>query len=102
MSKYLLPSTALGMGCALWAIAGTCMASASSPAGVYVCRLFLGIGEATFGQAVALTCSYWYTKKELATRIGIFISAGSLAGATGGLIAFAGKTSFSSSFVLPT
>lgn len=45
-------------------------------------------GEAMFGQAVALTFSYWYTKPEMAKRIGIFISAGSLAGAFGGLIAF--------------
>jgi hypothetical protein len=90
-SKYWQPSTSLGVGAGIWAIAATCMAAAFNPAGVYVCRLVIGIGEAMFGQAVALTCSYWYTKTELAKRVGIFISAGSLAGAFGGLIAFGGK-----------
>ncbi|BEJ00154.1 hypothetical protein CcaverHIS631_0500110 [Cutaneotrichosporon cavernicola] len=87
-SKYMLPSTSLAIGCALWSIAATCMAATFNPAGVFVCRLFVGLGEAMFGQAVALLFSFWYTKPELAKRVGIFISAGSLAGAFGGLIAF--------------
>lgn len=55
---------------------------------MYVCRLFIGIGEAMFGQAMALHLSFWYTKQDLAKRVGFFISAGALAGAFGGLIAF--------------
>lgn len=104
-SKYFLPSTGLGIGCFVWSAGATCMAATSNPAGVYVCRLLVGIGtsisscrcqvsrltvpgEAMFGQAVALTFSYWYTKPEMAKRIGLFICAGSLAGAFGGLIAY--------------
>jgi MFS family permease len=87
-SKYMLPSTSLAIGCAMWSVAATCMAGAFNPAGVFVCRLIVGLGEAMFGQAVALLFSFWYTKPELAKRVGIFISAGSLAGAFGGLIAF--------------
>lgn len=30
-----------------------------------VCRLFIGVGEALFGQAVALYYSYWYKKDEV-------------------------------------
>jgi hypothetical protein len=37
---------------------------------------------------VAFHLSLWYTKKDLAKRIGLFISAGALSGAFGGLIAF--------------
>lgn len=87
-SKYWKPSTGLGIGAGIWALAATLVATAQNPAGIYTCRLFIGIGEAMFGQAVALTCSFWYTKKEMAKRVGIFICAGSLAGAFGGLIAF--------------
>lgn len=97
-SKYVLPSTSLATGCALWSIAATCMAATFNPAGVFVCRLVVGLGEAMFGQAVALLFSIWYTKPELAKRVGIFISAGSLAGAFGGLIAF-GVNSMTSSVI---
>jgi len=41
-----------------------------------------------FGQAMAFHLSLWYTKQDLAKRIGLFISAGALSGAFGGLIAF--------------
>lgn len=54
-------------------------------AGVFVCRLFVGVGEAMFGQAMALHLSFWYTKSDLAKRVGLFISAGALSGAFGGL-----------------
>lgn len=37
---------------------------------------------------MAFHLSLWYTKKDLAKRVGIFISAGAVAGAFGGLIAF--------------
>lgn len=37
---------------------------------------------------MAFHLSLWYTKKDLAKRVGLFISAGALAGAFGGLIAF--------------
>lgn len=41
-----------------------------------------------FGQAMAFHLSLWYTKKDLAKRVGLFISAGALAGAFTGLIAY--------------
>jgi sugar phosphate permease len=41
-----------------------------------------------FGQAVALYFSYWYTKSEISKRVALFIGAGALAGAFGGLISF--------------
>lgn len=37
---------------------------------------------------MAFHLSLWYTKKDLAKRVGLFISAGALAGAFGGLISF--------------
>jgi MFS family permease len=64
------------------------MAGAQSFAGVVVCRLFIGIGESLFAQTVALHYSLWYKKSEVSKRLALFIGAGVLAGAFGGLIAF--------------
>ena len=71
-----------------WSIAATCQAATFNRAGLFVCRLFVGVGEAMFGQAMAFHLSLWYTKTDLAKRVGLFISAGALSGAFGGLIAF--------------
>jgi MFS family permease len=72
----------------IWSIAATCQAATFNRAGLFVCRLFVGIGEACFGQAMAFHLSLWYTKRDLAKRVGLFISAGALSGAFGGLISF--------------
>jgi len=40
------------------------------------------------GTYTALYFSYWYTKSEISKRIALFIGAGALAGAFGGLIAY--------------
>lgn len=53
-----------------------------------MCRLFIGIGEAGFGSAVPLYYGLWYRRDEIATRISLYVGAGSLSGAFGGLIAY--------------
>ncbi|KAJ7155237.1 major facilitator superfamily domain-containing protein [Mycena filopes] len=88
LAKAILPSTSIAIGALIWSIAATCQAAAFSPGALFVCRLFVGVGEALFGQAMALYFTYWYLPTELSKRIGLFISAGSLAGAFGGLISF--------------
>lgn len=54
LAKQILPSTSIAIGALTWSIAAACQAGAMNPAGLYVCRLFVGIGEAMFGQAMAL------------------------------------------------
>ncbi|GAA6041223.1 hypothetical protein JCM8097_008351 [Rhodosporidiobolus ruineniae] len=88
LAKAVSPSTSIAAGSMIWAIATSCQAATTNPAGLYVCRLFIGVGEALFGQAMALFFTFWYRKNEIAKRIGLFISAGSLAGAFSGLIAY--------------
>ncbi|KAJ7730953.1 major facilitator superfamily domain-containing protein [Mycena olivaceomarginata] len=88
LAKAILPSTSISIGALIWSIAATCQAGTFSPAALYVCRLFVGVGEALFGQAMALYFTYWYLPNELSKRIGLFISAGSVAGAFGGLISY--------------
>jgi len=88
LAKAIMPSTAIAIGALIWSIAATCQAATMNPAGLYVCRFFVGVGEAMFGQSMALYFSYWYKKDEIAKRISFFIGAGALSGAFGGLISY--------------
>ncbi|KDE03411.1 hypothetical protein MVLG_06077 [Microbotryum lychnidis-dioicae p1A1 Lamole] len=88
LAKAINPSTSISIGALIWSIAATCQAAAKTPGGLYTARLFVGLGEAMFGQAMAFHLTLWYTKKELAKRVGLFISAGATAGAFSGLIAY--------------
>ncbi|TYJ54827.1 hypothetical protein B9479_004498 [Cryptococcus floricola] len=88
LAKQFLPSRTIACGAMIWSVAATCQAAAQNRAGLYVCRLFVGVGEAMFGQAMALHLSFWYTKSDLAKRVGLFISAGAVSGAFGGLISY--------------
>ncbi|KAJ7826789.1 major facilitator superfamily domain-containing protein [Mycena olivaceomarginata] len=79
------------IGALIWSIAATCQAATFSPAALYVSRLFVGAGESLFGQSMWLYLTYWYLPDELSKRIGLLISAGSVAGAFGGLNSY-GRT----------
>jgi hypothetical protein len=52
LAKAYIPSRSIAAGALIWSIAATCQATVKNPAGLYVCRLFVGIGEALFGQAM--------------------------------------------------
>ena len=45
LAKAILPSTSIACGALIWSIAATCQAAAKNPAGLFVCRLFVGVGE---------------------------------------------------------
>jgi hypothetical protein len=45
LAKAYLPSRTIAAGALIWSIAATCQAAAYNPAGLYVCRLFVGVGE---------------------------------------------------------
>ena len=74
-------SRSIACGTFIWSIGVTGMAGCRSFGAVIICRLFIGIGEAMFGQAVALHYSLWYRKDEIAKRLAVFIGSGVLAGA---------------------
>ncbi|ORY28949.1 major facilitator superfamily domain-containing protein [Naematelia encephala] len=88
MAKQFNPSRTIAVGAMIWSVAATLQAAAFNPAGFFVARFFVGVGESMFGQAMGFHLSLWYTKGDLAKRVGLFISSGALAGAFGGLIAF--------------
>ncbi|CEJ62628.1 hypothetical protein PMG11_11123 [Penicillium brasilianum] len=53
-----------------------------------ICRVFVGAFEAGFLASVLYYLSIWYTRKELASRIGIFYAALTASSAFGGLFAY--------------
>jgi sugar phosphate permease len=80
--RWYLPALVVGFG-----IVSMCTAFVKTYEGLLVARVFLGIfeGGAMPGMAFFLSC--FYKRKELLFRIGIYVSAASMAGAFGGLLA---------------
>ena len=64
-----------------------CTAFVKTHTGLYVARAFLGLAEGGTMPGIAFFLSCFYKRNELLFRIGIFVSASSLAGAFGGLLA---------------
>jgi sugar phosphate permease len=64
-----------------------CTAFVQTHTGLYVARAFLGLAEGGTMPGIAFFLSCFYKRNELLFRIGIFVSASSLAGAFGGLLA---------------
>ncbi|KAJ7111201.1 major facilitator superfamily domain-containing protein [Mycena crocata] len=73
------------------AFGGVCVATAfiKNFGGFMAVRMCLGLAEGGVMPGIAYYLSMWYTRDELALRIGIFVSASSLSGAFGGLLATA-------------
>jgi len=70
-----------------WGVASLSIVYAKGFAALLVLRVLLGIGEAGFYAGMIYYLSFWYTKRELATRISLCMT-GTLPGAIGGLLAF--------------
>lgn len=51
LAKQFNPSRTIAIGALIWSIGSTCQAAAFNPAGLYVTRLFVGVGEAMFGES---------------------------------------------------
>ena len=71
-----------------WAIVATLTGVVQNFAGLIVCRLFLGAVEGGLFPGLAVYLTFFYTKRELALRIGYLFVSAALAGACGGLLAF--------------
>ena len=57
--------------------------------GLFICRLCLGLVEGGLYPACAVYLTFFYTKQELALRLGYLFVSAAIAGACGGLLAFA-------------
>ncbi|KAL1920358.1 uncharacterized protein VTP21DRAFT_735 [Calcarisporiella thermophila] len=81
------PSVWLAIIMIAWGTIGACMAAVQNFAGLATTRILLGFAEAGFFPGVIYYLSLFYPRKEMARRVGLFWSFGSMAGAFGGLLA---------------
>ncbi|KAF2470366.1 MFS general substrate transporter [Lindgomyces ingoldianus] len=87
--KKLRPSRWISFITVAWGIIATLTGVVQNYAGLIVCRLFLGAVEGGLFPGMAIYLTFFYTKRELALRIGYLFVSAALAGACGGLLAFA-------------
>src|ERR1700677_382438 len=59
LTKAILPSMSIAIGCLIWSIGACGMVGAHSYSSIIVCCLFIGLGEVFFGQAVTFHYSLW-------------------------------------------
>jgi sugar phosphate permease len=80
--RYYLPFLVVGFG-----MVSLCTAFVTNFAGLMVVRVFLGVFEGGAFPGLAFFLSCFYKRNELLFRMGIYVSAASIAGAFGGLLA---------------
>ena len=71
-----------------WGIIATLTGIAQSYGGLIACRIFLGLVEGGLFPGCAIYLTLFYTKRELALRIGYLFVSAALAGAFGGLLSY--------------
>ncbi|KAK4233802.1 major facilitator superfamily domain-containing protein [Achaetomium macrosporum] len=87
--KKLRPSRWIAFITTAWGIIATLTGITQNYAGLIACRLLLGAVEGGLFPGMAIYLTFFYTKRELALRIGYLFVSAALAGACGGLLAFA-------------
>jgi MFS family permease len=89
LKHYVSPSRWLAFITTSWGIIATLTGITSSYGGLIACRLLLGLVEGGLFPGCAIYLTFFYTKRELALRIGYLFVSAALAGALGGLLAYA-------------
>lgn len=88
LKHYVRPSRWIASITTAWGIIATLTGITQNYAGLIVCRLFLGLVEGGLFPGMAIYLTFFYTKRELALRIGYLFVSAALAGACGGLLAY--------------
>ncbi|OAL53127.1 MFS general substrate transporter [Pyrenochaeta sp. DS3sAY3a] len=87
--KFLRPNIWLMILILSWGTVVITTGIVQDYAGLLTARFFLGVTEAGFFPAATYLLTCWYRRHELQARMAIFYSAGSMAGAFSGLLAYA-------------
>ncbi|KAI9753604.1 MAG: hypothetical protein M4579_005068 [Chaenotheca gracillima] len=87
--KKFHPSRWIAIMTTLWGIIATLTGVTQTYAQLIVCRLLLGAVEGGLFPSMAVYLTLFYTKRELALRIGYLFVSSALAGACGGLLGYA-------------
>ncbi|KAI0756700.1 MFS general substrate transporter [Daedaleopsis nitida] len=87
--RKLRPSLWLSFIMLIWGIAMALHGVITNYAGLIGLRFLLGLAEAGLYPGVVFYMSCWYRRDELGTRVGVFFSSATIAGAFSGLLAAA-------------
>ncbi|OJD14600.1 hypothetical protein AJ78_05060 [Emergomyces pasteurianus Ep9510] len=87
--KKFRPSTWLASLTFLWGVASMCQGVVTNSGGLITARFFIGVFEAGFVPGCAYLMSMFYKRHEFQKRFSLFWVAGLVAGAFGGLLAYA-------------
>lgn len=87
--KKFTPSRWLAFITVSWGLIATLSGITQSFGGMVACRLLLGAVEGGLFPGLAIYLTFFYTKRELALRIGYLFVSSAIAGSTGGLLAYA-------------
>ncbi|KAL8998966.1 MAG: hypothetical protein Q9169_002072 [Polycauliona sp. 2 TL-2023] len=86
--KKFTPSRWISFITTSWGIIATLTGITQNYAGLIVCRLLLGLVEGGLFPGATVYLTLFYTKRELALRIGYLFISAAIAGALGGLLAY--------------
>lgn len=86
--KKFTPSRWISFITVGWGIASTLTGIVHNFTGLMICRVFLGLLEGGLFPGLTVYLTMFYTKKEIALRIGYLFVSSALAGACGGLLAY--------------
>ncbi|KAL2870975.1 MFS general substrate transporter [Aspergillus lucknowensis] len=88
MWKLIPPHRWAAITALSWGIVATCQAASQSWAGMMALRFLLGASEAAFGPGSPYLLSFFYGRRELGLRCGMFVSAAPLANTFAGALAY--------------
>jgi MFS family permease len=87
--KKLTPSRYIAAISVIWGVIATLTGITQNYGGLIACRLLLGVVEAGLFPGLMTYLTLFYSKHEIALRTGYLFSSAALAGACGGLLAYA-------------
>ncbi|KAI5118029.1 hypothetical protein M0805_004894 [Coniferiporia weirii] len=87
--KKLRPSRWLSFLVLLWGVVMTLHGTAKNYGGLVTLRVLLGVFESGLYPGIAFYLSCWYKRSELGSRVALFFTSATVAGAFGGLLAAA-------------
>jgi sugar phosphate permease len=88
LKHYVSPSRWISSITVAWGLIATLMGLCHNYPSLIACRLLLGLVEGGLFPGCAIYLTFFYTKRELALRIGYLFVSSALAGAFGGLLAY--------------
>ncbi|KAL6232914.1 hypothetical protein BDW75DRAFT_232414 [Aspergillus navahoensis] len=88
MWKIMPPHRWAAITAITWGIAATCQAAVQNWSGLMALRFILGAAEAGFGPGSPYLLSFFYSRRELGLRCGLFVSAAPLANTFAGALAY--------------